>query len=236
MNLDAVTNRLTRDLGRLAFTAPVTHVYNPLDYARQSYDLYVQRYGRKNVEVVLVGMNPGPWGMAQTGIPFGEISVVRDWLGIQAPVKKPVSENPKRPVDGFACTRSEISGQRMWGWARERFGTPEAFFARFFVANYCPLMFIEAGGRNRTPDKLPKAERAPLLAACDSALRQTLTVISPRFAVGVGNFAASRVEAAARGTTIVTGRITHPSPANPRANRGWRAIVQAEFGAMGIEV
>lgn len=236
MNLNSITDRLIRDLSELAFADPVAFVYNPLTYARAPYDLYLRQYGRKPVEVVLLGMNPGPWGMAQTGIPFGEVSAVKDWMKIQAPVGKPVREHPKRPVEGYACHRSEVSGRRLWGWARERFGSPQAFFARFFVANYCPLMFIEAGGRNRTPDKLPAAERAPLLAACDRALRDTLAVLSPRLAVGVGGFAAARVEAAARGMGIGSGRITHPSPANPKANRGWQAIVGREFRAMGIAV
>ena len=236
MNLTTVTNRLIRDLQKLAFGSPVTHVYNPLVYARQPYDQYLERYAKGPVEVVLVGMNPGPWGMAQTGIPFGEINAVRQWMGIEAPVGKPVSEHPKRPVEGFACRRSEVSGRRLWGWARETYGTPEAFFAHFFVANYCPLLFIEAGGRNRTPDKLPRVERTPLLAACDRALRDTLVLIGPRLAVGVGAFAAARVQTAVEGLTIAAGKITHPSPANPKANRGWTALVEKEFRQMGITV
>ena len=236
MNLTTVTNRLIRDLQKLTFGLPVTHVYNPLVYARQPYDRYVERFAKGPVEVALVGMNPGPWGMAQTGIPFGEIDAVRQWMGIEAPVGKPVCEHPKRPVEGFGCRRSEVSGRRLWGWARETYGTPEAFFARFFVANYCPLLFIEAGGRNRTPDKLPLVERAPLFTACDRALRDTLVLTGPRLAVGVGAFAATRVKTAVQGLAIATGKITHPSPANPRANRGWTALVEKEFRQMGLTV
>jgi single-strand selective monofunctional uracil DNA glycosylase len=236
MTLAAITNRLIRDLDKLAFAGPVTHVYNPLRYARRPYDQYLKIYGRTAVEVVLVGMNPGPWGMAQTGVPFGDVTAVRDWLGIRAPVGKPAREHPKRPVEGFDCHRSEVSGQRLWGWARERFGTPEAFFARFFVANYCPLMFLEENGRNRTPDKLPVAERKPLLEACDRALRDTLAVLAPRFVVGIGRFAAQRVEIASAGQGFALGRITHPSPANPKANRGWSALVAKELRALGIDL
>lgn len=236
MNLTQITNRLIRDLENLAFAPPVTHVYNPLLYARRPYDQYLKKYARWPTEVVLVGMNPGPWGMAQTGIPFGEIVAVMDWMGIDAPVGKPAYENPKRPVTGFDCARSEVSGRRLWGWAKETFGTPEAFFARFFVINYCPLLFMEAEGRNRTPDKLPIAERTPLLAACDQALQDTLACISPRFAVGIGAFAARRVKAVAKNMDITLGQITHPSPANPRANRGWVTFIKEEFRQMGIIV
>lgn len=234
MNLTKITDRLIKDLENFVFAPPVTHVYNPLVYARRPYDQYVKNYGRSPMEVVLVGMNPGPWGMAQTGIPFGEVSVVKQWMGIDAPVGKPVREHPKRPITGLDCTRSEVSGRRLWGWAQETFDTPEAFFTRFFVINYCPLLFIEAGGRNRTPDKLPVAERTPLLAACDRALRDTLDFLSPRFAIGVGAFAARRVKAVAGGMDITTGQITHPSPANPRANRGWATFIKEEFRQMGV--
>lgn len=236
MNLTKITNRLIRDLQNFDFAPPVSHVYNPLVYARRPYDQYIKKYGRSPREIVLVGMNPGPWGMAQTGIPFGEISAVKRWMGIEAPVGKPAREHPKRPITGFAGTRSEVSGRRLWGWAQETFSTPETFFARFFVINYCPLLFIEAEGRNRTPDKLPLAERAPLLAACDRALRDTLDFLSPRFAIGVGAFAARRVQAVVGGMDITTGQITHPSPANPKANRGWATFIEEEFRQMGIRI
>lgn len=234
MNLTRITNRLIEDLDSFVFAPPVTHVYNPLVYARRPYDQYLATYGRSPVEVVLVGMNPGPWGMAQTGIPFGEVAAVKQWMGIEAPVEKPPLENPKRPITGFDCTRSEVSGRRLWGWAQETFGKPQAFFARFFVINYCPLLFVEAEGRNRTPDKLPVAERTPLLAACDRALYDTLAFLSPRFAIGIGAFAARRVKTVADSMDITTGQITHPSPANPRANRGWAAFIKEEFRQMGI--
>ena len=233
MNLKQITDNLARDLDRLEFSSPVSHVYNPLRYARRSYDRYLRTYGRRPKRVILVGMNPGPWGMAQTGVPFGEVDHVRRWMGICDPVDKPAREHPKRPVAGFDCRRSEVSGRRLWGWAAETFGTPQAFFRDFFVANYCPLMFMEAEGRNRTPDKLPMAERRPLLAICDQALRRTLHYFQPDFAIGIGAFAAGRVAAVANGR-VVAGQITHPSPANPRANRGWSAIVTAELRQLGV--
>ena len=184
--------------------------------------------------MVLVGMNPGPWGMAQSGIPFGEVSAVREWMKIDAPVGKPAHEHPKRHVEGLECARSELSGRRLCGWAQETFGAAETFFTRFFVINYCPLLFFEAGGRNRTPDKLPVAERTPLLSACDRALHGTLAYLRPRFAVGIGAFAARRVKAAAGDLDFTIGQITHPSPANPRANRGWAAFIKEEFRQMGV--
>ena len=158
--LIGVARRLSRAVQELDFGPPVSHVYNPLVYAWESHRTYLERYGQGRKEVIFLGMNPGPWGMAQTGVPFGEVGLVRDWLGIESAVAKPEREHPKRPVEGFDCRRSEVSGRRLWGWARERFGTPEQFFSRFFVANYCPLVFLEESGRNRTPDRLPAGARA----------------------------------------------------------------------------
>ena len=233
-SLAAVAEALAADLAALRFEPPVTHVYNPLVYAAEAHGLYLSRYGAPPREIVLLGMNPGPWGMAQTGVPFGEVTLVREWLGIEVPVGRPAREHPKRPVEGFACRRSEVSGARLWGWARATFGTPARFFERFFVANYCPLLFVEAAGRNRTPDKLPAAEREPLTGACDRALRRTVELLAPRRVIGVGRFAEERARAALAGLPVAVGRISHPSPASPAANRGWERLVAAELAEQGI--
>lgn len=234
--LHAVTEQLLRDLAPLRFGAPVAHVYNPLRYARAPYELYLRRYGKGPKQTLLVGMNPGPWGMVQTGVPFGDVAEVRDWLDIQGPVGRPERPHPRRPVEGFACRRREGSGRRVWGWARARFGSPQAFFARFFIANYCPLAFFDAGGENRTPDKLPAAAREPLFAACDRALVGTVEALRPGHVFGFGRFAAERVAAALAGRDVAIGRIPHPSPASPAANRGWEALIDAVLAEHGIAV
>ena len=234
--LEKITDDLIEALRSLKFSAPVTHVYNPLEYAREPYSKYLQRYAASPREIVLIGMNPGPWGMAQTGIPFGEVTAVSEWLGINGTVSTPAHMHPKRPVTGFDCTRSEVSGRRVWGWARDRFRTPEKFFSRFFIANYCPLQFIEAGGRNRTPNQLRAAERKPLFEACDLALRLTIEHLNPRYVIGVGKFTRDRAGIALSDLAVVIGSITHPSPANPKANRGWQGVIEAEFQALGIRL
>lgn len=236
MTLVKQARALARDLKRLTFSAPVTHVYNPLDYAFAPHRAYLERYGQGRRDVLLVGMNPGPWGMAQTGVPFGVVNAVRDWLGITGPVHAPADGHPKRPVDGFACPRREVSGQRLWGWAEARFGRPEAFFDRFFVANYCPLMFLEASGRNRTPDKLPVAERALLLARCDRSLQDLVDHFQPTWVLGVGQFAEGRCRAALSEGGVRVGRVLHPSPASPVANRGWAEQAEAQLRGYGIDV
>ena len=230
-----ISRALSAALAPMTFGPPVTHVYDPLRYARAPHEAYLTKYGDGPKEVLFVGMNPGPFGMAQTGVPFGEVGHVRNWLRLDAPVGKPESEHPKRPILGFDCPRSEVSGRRFWGWAAQRWGTPEAFFARFFVGNYCPLVFMEGErGRNRVPEKLPKPEREPLLAACDDALRQVVEVLRPRWVVGVGKWAAVRAERALSDLPVEVGQVLHPSPANPRANRGWAPQVEAQLAELGI--
>ena len=179
-------------------------------------------------------MNPGPWGMAQTGVPFGEVGMVRDWMGIRGRIGTPAPEHPKRPIQGCDCQRSEVSGRRLWGWAQDRFGTPEAFFDRFFVLNYCPLVFMEGPtARNRVPEKLPAEEREPLFAACDDALRATVEALRPRMVVGVGTFARGCLERVV-GDSVPVGMILHPSPASPAANRGWAEAAEKQLSALGV--
>ena len=232
----AVTDNLVAGIRRLAFSAPVTHIYNPLAYARSGYDRYVARFGETVKPVVLVGMNPGPFGMAQTGVPFGDVEMVNGWMGINTTVAQPANPHPKRPVVGFSCTRKEVSGRRLWGWAQQRYGHPGAFFKQFFVLNYCPLVFMEANGRNRTPDKLPAVEKKRLFQICDQALQRSIQIFKPQWVVGIGGFAEKRIEIALKGMDFKTGRITHPSPANPKANKGWATIVESELAGMGIDL
>ncbi|MBX7148259.1 single-stranded DNA-binding protein [bacterium] len=229
-----ISQKLSKQVGKLTFSSPVTHVYNPLDYAWESYAQYLQKYARENVPYILLGMNPGPWGMAQNGVPFGEMDLVKNWLKINAAVGKPKDEHPKRPIEGFSCQRSEVSGKRLWGWAKERYKTPDKFFSRFFVVNYCPLVFMEASAKNRTPNQLPASEREALLELCDEALREQIRFLKPKAVIGVGQFAHQRAEASLKNTGISTFSICHPSPASPKANKGWAKIIEKEMSGFGI--
>jgi len=235
-SLCTISRDLAREVERLTFGPPVTHVYNPLVYARAPHERYLTRYGTAPKEVVLVGMNPGPFGMAQTGVPFGDPTLVRHFLGIEEPIGSPPRVHPKRPIDGFASTRSEVSGTRLWGWVRERFGRPEAFFDRFFVLNYCPLVFMEESGRNRTPDKLAPSEAAPLRSACDGALIRAIEHLRPDLVVGVGVFAERGARRVLEGRRVRVGGMLHPSPASPKANQGWAAHAERDLIGLGIRL
>ena len=227
--------RLRERLRPLSFAPPVHHVYQPLDYAWPMMEAWLRRFGTGPKRTLLVGMNPGPWGMAQTGIPFGDVPSVRGFLGLEAPIGRPPGEHPKRPVTGLSCHRTEVSGSRLWQLMRDRFGTAEAFFADHLVLNFCPLVFLGETGRNLTPDKLPVAEREPCQAACDDHLAEVVRILQPRFAVGIGVWAEKRVAAAveAAGWDATVGRILHPSPASPLANQDWGGQATRQLVELG---
>lgn len=216
---------LATDVDRLRFAPPVAFVYDPLVYARAAHEQFITRFVDGPRATLLVGMNPGPFGMAQTGVPFGEVSLVRDWMGITAAIGKPPREHPKRPIQGFACTKSEVSGARLWGAFARRFPNARDFFAERFVANYCPLVFMDEGGKNLTPDQLPKGERAPLEAACDAHLDLVVRALAPSVVLGVGAWAA-KCCARVVGARARIATLPHPSPASPAANAGWAALAR----------
>jgi single-strand selective monofunctional uracil DNA glycosylase len=236
----ACAKTLNRDLKKLQFAEPVTHVYNPLEYAWAPFESYVRKFSAlgqqaKRGRAVLLGMNPGPYGMMQVGVPFGEVNAVRDWMGIVAPVETPKAQHPKRPIQGFECTRSEVSGKRLWTWAQEDYGSAEQFFKHFFVLNYCPLVWLQTSGKNHTPDMLPSAELAPVYKACDEHLAQVIQILAPTHAVGIGAFAMKRLQTVlGKQSPIAVGTILHPSPASPMANRGWAEQARQQLTAQGL--
>lgn len=233
MSALAIVERLRKRLDKLEFGAPVAVTYQPLDYAGALTRQYLQRFAHPNVPTLLLGMNPGPFGMAQTGVPFGEVRAVKEFLRLTGTVGRPTKEHAKRPILGLECSRSEVSGRRLWGWAERRFGSASEFFEHFFVWNWCPLAFLGASGANLTPDRLPKSEREDLEVECDRSLREMVEWLRPTLVVGVGGFAHKRALAALTGLAVRHGTILHPSPASPAANRGWEATIERQLQELG---
>ncbi|BCX47160.1 single-strand selective monofunctional uracil DNA glycosylase [Haloferula helveola] len=230
-----ISRALTERLRPLSFST-ASHVYLPTDYARKPHEAYLKRFGKGPKRVLFLGMNPGPWGMAQTGVPFGEIPAVKDWMGIDEPVGKPDPEHPKRRIEGFACQRSEVSGRRLWGYFAEKYPQAEDFFAGHFVANYCPLVWMGETGANITPDKLPSSEMEPVEDACMEHLAKLLEILRPQYLIGVGAYAEAKLATAAEvvSSTATVGRVLHPSPASPAANRGWAEAAEKQLKAQGV--
>ena len=230
-------NEAVRELPARAPVGPVAYILNPLDYAWENHATYLTRFAPPGgrVEAVFFGMNPGPWGMAQTGVPFGTPDLVREFLRIDGPVRQPARTHPARPIEGVACHRNEVSGQRFWGTVRDCFGTPERFFARFFVANYCPLVFQKESGANLTPDRVPRSLRDAFEAACDDHLVAVVETLHPRTVIGIGKWVTGRAQRvlSGHGVDVRVASILHPSPASPAANRGWRTVALGQLEALG---
>ena len=227
---------LADELRPLKFSEPVTHTYLTVDYAREGYEGYLEKFGNSKKRVLMLGMNPGPYGMAQTGVPFGEVAAVRDWMGLNPKIATPVGEHPKRKVAGMGCTRSEVSGRRLWGLFSEKFPDASEFFKDHLVINFCPLIWMKDTGANLTPDKIKSAEMTAVDAACHRHLGRLIEILEPQYLIGVGAYAEKQLCAAKEllGIDAELGKILHPSPASPAANRGWAEVAERQLGELGV--
>ena len=65
---------------------------------------------------------------------------------------------------------------------------------------------------------------------------EVIGLMRPAFLIGIGGFAEERLRRAATATasTARLGRILHPSPASPAANRGWADAATRQLAALGV--
>lgn len=227
-----ITTRLRDRASKICFEHKVGWYYNPLDYAWPVHRAYKESLCNPSGRALLVGMNPGPWGMGQTGVPFGDPQIVGDWMGLGKDfvIKKPASERDSRPVNGFDSERREGSGQRLYGFLKECFGNLKNFFEANFVISYCPLLMFTPEAKNLTPPNLLKKEKKKIYSICDPYLKDMINIYSPEVLVGIGKFATERLREVSPSDGDDIFRIPHPSPANPEATRNggsyWRSRVK----------
>jgi len=219
--LTAIAHNLSQQLNPLKFTGAVHTIYNPLAYAWQQHQTFLERFDPGDRPVMFLGMNPGPFGMAQTGVPFSDPSIAQQLFGIDCDFTAPTVQHPKRPIMGKLSTRKEGSGGRLWRWVVDYFGDIDNFTNQVLIWNYCPLCFLNQNGANLTPDKLIKKDQEKLYKKCDLALRAVAENKKVRTVVALGRFAEERSKIALNGTDTQIIYLLHPSPANPRANREW---------------
>ena len=207
----------------------ISHVTNPLNYAWEYHESYLAQYSALGATTLLLGMNPGPYGMAQCGVPFGATHIARDFLNITGEFTEPTGRHPKRPIEGLDFERQEISGTRMWGLLKQIWGTPENIHKNVFLVNHCPLLLLGDSGKNITPDKISGLAAKQLLKACDEHLRNVVIEMGITTVIGIGKYAEKRALLALDGLGINITTCWHPSPASPLANRNdgadWRANV-----------
>ena len=199
----------------------VDAVYNPLAYAWEPHRAYLELASGGGAKTLLLGMNPGPHGMGQMGIPFAATSVVRDLLKItNLEVGQPRKPHPKRPISGLDWPKEEVSGTRLWGLLANEYGSAESIFKSVFLLNHCPLMlFSGEKATNITPDKITGPTTKALLERCDEHLREVVDIMQIERVIGVGRYSEKRALNALSGIDISVTTCWHPSPASPLANR-----------------
>ena len=165
--------------------------------------------------------------ISTSGVPFGEVSVVNNWLKINGVVGKPKVEHPKRQIEGLNCKRREVSGERFWNFIKSVSGTPDNFFKNCLVYNHCPLIFMGKSGKNVTPPDMKIDVRNKLLQLCDETLKDVIELYSVKHIVGLGRFAETRAKKVVNDNLIKDAEVSfliHPSPASPAANKGWNDL------------
>ncbi len=221
----------------------VAHIYAPLEYANQVHQAYIRKFAGLGSKTLLLGLNPGPFGMGQTGIPFGATAIVREFLGLRGfEILQPGDTHHKRPIEGLGFKRQEISGTRLWRGLGEFLGAAEDIHRSVFLMNHCPLLFLEASGRNLTPDRLKGEAAAEMLSACDEHVLRTMEILGTRSIIGVGRFAERRALelAPALKWNVDVHYLLHPSPQVPEANREggkvWRARLNNTLRDAGVSL
>ena len=215
-----------KEINRILQHKSVAFVTNPLDYAWEYHEQFIDKWSNFGARTLLLGMNPGPYGMAQTGVPFGATAMARDVLDMEErQILTPSGAHPKRPIEGLSMERQEVSGTRFWSMLSTHYGSTEAIFSNIYVVNHCPLLILGETGRNVTPVDLPKSTIEPVLKACDRHLERVVEIMGIEAVIGVGNYAKKRAQSILNHDHIDS--MWHPSPASPLANRNggkdWRA-------------
>ncbi|XP_037927861.1 single-strand selective monofunctional uracil DNA glycosylase-like [Teleopsis dalmanni] len=197
----------------------ITHIYNPVEYAADLHCEYLRKYLDRPKRVVFLAVHPEQNGMAQTGVPFGNVSTVRDMMKLCGEVKQPNRLHPKHPVLGLNCHINEPSGVRFWGLMDKIAGSLDTFSEQCFVHTFCPLLFFNEYGRTIEPCVLPFEIKYPMRDLLVEALCKEMKLVQPEIIVVTGNYVYNglqRSELYAK-TLLV---MTNPHPWVPN-NHNW---------------
>jgi len=232
-----IEQELSKNLLHIEYSeTKVKYISNPVEHAKEPHTSFLEKYLNGGKSILFLGMNPGPWGMCQTGVPFGEVQTCKNWLKICGNVTQPKNYHPKRPIEGFGCKRREVSGERFWRFFEMKCKTPDVFFKDCFVYNHCPLAFMTETGKNITPPQIGADKRALINNLCDNALVDVIKLLGVSSVIGVGKFAEKRANEIKKkfNLDISVFFLLHPSPASPAANKGWSDIAEVSLRQMNI--
>nr|XP_022920875.1 single-strand selective monofunctional uracil DNA glycosylase-like [Onthophagus taurus] len=220
--------QLSLELNNLTFSFPVHYIYNPLEYAWEPHSTFVKTYCKGTKDVLFLGLNPGPWGMCQTGIPFGEVNISKEWLKMNGEVEKPKDECPKKQIKGFECHRSEESGKRFYGFFKNLCRTPEAFFKNAFVYNLCPLAFMKKESANITPHELKGQIKKDIENICGKTLVDILKLLDIKIIVALGRYTEKQAIEITQGFQLGHIKVIYMPHPSPRVvgNNNWAEKAQ----------
>ncbi|KAI8124664.1 hypothetical protein FF38_10666 [Lucilia cuprina] len=220
--------QLNEKLRNITTPLEISYIYNPVEYAADLHQAYLKKYLKGGKKVLFIGLNPGPNGMGQTGIPFGNITTVRDKMGLNGTVNQPPNIHPKRPVNGLATTIEEPSGKRLWTKFQELSdGSLDIFFEQCFVYNFCPLLFYNSKGDYISPQKLKAPYNRQISNACLHTIEQILELIQPEVIVAIGRYAYDNLKAVKYCIEKRLLYLRHPSPR--ACTKNWSKIADEFF-------
>jgi len=129
-------------------------VWNPALYALDIYQEYLTKFPPEPGAILALGLNPGPYGMAQTGIPFTDCRTASGALGMEMTI-------PGKAPDDLISRLKKANGK--WRGTYERsslgmyrflilaWGDIKTAYRNWFVGNPCPLLFLDPERWNVTP-------------------------------------------------------------------------------------
>ena len=202
---------LNIELDELKFFPPCFYVYNPLSYCFESFKIYFEYLNTEEEINLFFGINPGPFGMAQTGIPFGDKETVKNYLKIEPKIDidKIPKQHPKKQILGLEVKRVEKSGRIFWGVIKEFYPEKYDFFKSNFVLNFCPLCFLDEQGRNITPKVLRKEDQIALYKILEIFMLKLFKLIKIKKLIAIGDETFSYLNALNTKLKIQT--IIHPA-------------------------
>jgi single-strand selective monofunctional uracil DNA glycosylase len=223
-------------------------VLNPGRYGERWHARFRRAYPMSPRPLLVFGLNPGPYGMAQTGVPFTDLKRLesalpglwKDLVASGEPVTRPGLAPPS--LARHLTRTFESSSVRVYRFLERAYGRPELALREVVFVNPCPLLFIDPEtGANRTPADLPRALRArkaaELVHAFEELRRATVleavAELEPRGAILLGRDVAAAVGEALRAALGARSVVEweHPARAVPET---WSRGLADELRKRGL--
>jgi Uracil DNA glycosylase superfamily. len=234
MSLEAITREFCLATEELfPFKEEMISV-NVFSYAIDPFLEYLEKAERGSVRTLYLGMNPGPYGMYRTGIPFCDFVTKREFLKITASVDETFIDVDAVRGEKPDEKRREVSGMRLWGLFESVYHSPERFFSSSLVLSYSPLIFFRSEGRraNIALSDVKSLDRKRIEKVSDEFLKRYIKELKCDTLVGIGDYAHRALVRCSDGERLL--KIAHPSPANPAANGDWAGRTYCYLKSEGV--